>query len=136
MVEEVPADMAGRNMRTAKGNSKQTRGKSTVRNPKVLRYSLPLFFPLSSQRPPPFTSAVMARWGPSISPPLEPLNPSPETLYNISYVSDFIELGLQLIYLAEYFPESRDFSIGGGDGGGCAIGLGDGGSGGLGCELC
>ena len=79
---------------------------------------------------------MMTRWGPSIYPPLQALNSGSETLYNISYVSDFIELGFQLIYLAEYFPESRDFSVGGGDGGGCAIGLGDGGRGGLGCELC
>ena len=79
---------------------------------------------------------MMARWGSSINPPLEPLNSSPEILNNISYVSDFIELSFQLIYLAEYFPESRDFSVGGGDGGGCAIGLGDSRGGGLGCELC
>ena len=79
---------------------------------------------------------MMARWGSSINSPLQAFNSSPETLHNITYVSDFIELGFQLIYLAEYFPEPRDFSIGGGDGGGCAIGLGDSGGGGLGCELC
>lgn len=64
---------------------------------------------------------MMARWGPSINSLLQALNSSPETLDNISYVPDFIELGFQFVYLAQDISESRYFSVGSGDGGGCAI---------------
>lgn len=101
----VQADIAGkvwehrREIMNRHRNIHRREAESTDFRPSAL---FPFLSPSASppQRSPSFTCPMMARRGPTINSLLQALNSSPETLDNISYVSDFIEFGFQFVYLA------------------------------------
>lgn len=71
----------------------------------------------------------------SVHSPLQAIDTRPKALDNIPDMSDFVELGLELIDLSDDFPEASNLGVSGSHRSAGARGLVDGGGLGLRCEL-
>ena len=72
---------------------------------------------------------------PPIYPFLQALHPCSEAFDDVTYMTHFVKLGLEVVYLAQDISKAGDLSVGGGNGGLGARGLVERGALGLRCEL-